>query len=339
MSRRHIPSFAGYLSVLPLITALCQAVDNPRPIELEKTITTQLLAPGRYSHFRCDSDSNVYLRVYEGGRLSPVVRVSADGKTTTTFSLPSTHDLTAIQDFWVASNGEVSVLGEKAPDEGYILFFDADGQYRNAVRLEVPIRPNQIAVFPSGDLLVAGREPSHHEPHKSLANSSPFVGIFNSRGQLLKRIQLRKDVKPRPKQPGRADLKYAETVVGSTTESDGSGNVYFIRKAADGPVYAVSPSGVIAKTIRLSPPKGAVLSTVKVAGDRLAAEFFRNTADDSQVESVITQIVDLGSSKKLAEYSSVPPLGPDFACYQPDSFTFLFTDNNGYLTLLEATGR
>ncbi len=301
----------SYLFVVVIVT-LCEAADNSRPIDMVKTVSTKLLAPGRYSRFKCDLDGNIYLRVYTGDNRSPVVRVSPDGKTITTFALPSVQDLSGVQDFWVTSDTDLYVLAEKAPDEGYVLSFDADGTYKNKVRLDIPIRPNQIAVFASGDFLVAGREPVIPGTGRSVANGPPFVGIFNNRGQLLKRIQLRKDVKPNPKQPlRRADLNYAEGIVNSATEPSDDGKVYFMRRGVDGPIYAISPSGIITKTIHLTPPKGASLSTIKVASGRLAAEFVRNTADNSQVESVITQIIDLTSGKKVAEYSSVPPLGPD----------------------------
>ena len=330
--------------VLVIVTT-CQGGDDSRPIEAVKTVPTRLLAPGRYSRLRCDSDGNIYLRVYTGDRRSPVVRVSPDGKKLTTFEIDPELDLSGVQDFWVTDYGELYVLAEKGSDEGYVLSFDADGKFKDKVRLDVPIRPNQIAVFDSGDLLVAGREPATSSSGRSSANGSALVGIFNNRGQLIKRIEFRKDIKPNPKHSiRRADLHYAEAIVNSSTVSSDDGQVYFMRHGPDGPVYAVSSRGTITKTLHLIPPQGALLSTVKVAKGNLAAEFIINSvnsqiAGPAPVESVITQIYDLSTGKEVMEYSSVPPIGPDLACYQSDSFKYLTTDNDHYLEILESIGR
>src|SRR6266436_4058046 len=273
-----------------VIAAVCVAADKPRMIEGVNTVTTQVFAPGRYSHFRCDSDGNIYLRVYTGELTSPVVKVSPEGKLLTTFLSDSASKLVSIQDFWVTSTGEVFVLAEKGGGEGAILVFDADGKSKEEVLLDVPVRQNQLAV------VVPLEE-------RSVANGSPFLAIFNSRGQLLKRIQLPKDVKPKAKQPlTRADLNYAETVVNSATEISDDGTVYFVRHTRTGPVYAISAGGRVTRTVRLKPPEGAILSTVKVARGTVAAEFVKNGADDGSALSVIIQIIDLKSATKLAEY-------------------------------------
>jgi len=323
-----------------VIAAVCVAADKPRMIVGVNTVTTQVFAPGRYSHFRCDSDGNIYLRVYTGELTSPVVKVSPEGKLLTTFLSDSPSKLVSIQDFWVTSTGEVFVLAEKGGGEGAILVFDADGKSKEEVLLDVPVRPNQLAVFASGDFLVGGREVVVPLEERSVANGSPFLAIFNSRGQLLKRIQLPKDVKPKAKQPlTRADLNYAETVVNSATEISDDGTVYFVRHTRTGPVYAISAGGRVTRTVRLKPPEGAILSTVKVARGTVAAEFVKNGADDGRALSVIIQIIDLKSATKLAEYLSTPPLGPDFACYEPNSFTFIASDQNGHLTITSAAGQ
>lgn len=332
-------------SVLAFVmVCMCAAANDSqqRPLELVRTVPTSLLAPGRYSRFRCDADHNIYLRTYTGDRRSPVLRISPDGKKITVFELQSDQELSGIQDFWVTNYGDVYVLADKGRDEGYVVTFDSDGKYKETVRLEASIRPNQIAVFSSGDFLVAGRIPVVPGSGKSPANGGPFVGIFNNRGQFLKRIEFHKDLKPGAKTPRKADLTYADAIVNSSSVSSDDGTVYFMRDTKYGPVYAVSPSGTVTRIIRLKPPEGARLSTVKIARGRLAAEFLMDVVGGTQegeVESVVTQIIDLISGKKVEEYRSAPPLGPDFVCYEPNSFTFLTNDENGYLQILEANGR
>ena len=335
---------AGFVVLVVVRTCLGGGVD--RPIENVATVSTRLLAPGRYARLRCDSDGNVYLRVDTGDRRSPVVRVSHDGKTLTTFSTDTDPDLSGVQDFWVNDYNDVFVLGEKGRDEGYVFSYDADAKLKGEVRVDMPIRPNQIAVFSSGDLLIAGREPVSDTSRRNFANGAPFVGIFNSRGQLIKRIELQKDIKPNPKRPLlHADLDYAEEVVNSSTISSDDGNVYFMRRGPTGPIYAISSAGTVTKTMRLVPPRGAVkLSTAKVARGTLAAEFILNRLDSglegpSPVDSVITQIYNLNTGKMMTEYKSVPPIGPDLACYDANSFKYLTVDSDYYLQILETEGR
>jgi len=317
-----------------------EAADSFRELEVESTVTTHVIAWGRYSRFRCDSGGNIYLRIWNEDLKSPVTRVSGDGEKVTQFVIPADEDLAGIQDFWVADDGHLYILADKPPDKAYVLSFDADGKHKSSTQLDVPLRANQIAVFDSGDFLIAGRQSVPPEPGAALANGAPFVGIFNDRGQLLKKVEFGKDIKPDPKQPLlRADLHYAEAIVGSATAAGDDGTVYFMRRGIDGPIYAVSAAGLITKTIRLKPPEDAHLATVKIAKGTLAAEFLRKTGDDSRIESILTQLIDIRTGRKITEFKSVPPLGPDFACYSPDEFTFLSNDEKGYLTILRAKGR
>jgi hypothetical protein len=315
------------------------AADKSRIIEGVSTINTQLLAPVRFSHFRCDSSGNVYIRPYTGERIVPVVRISFDGKHLLKFVSDSEKDFTSIPDFWVADNGDVMLLAEKGHGQSYILQFDSDANYKGEIPLDVSVRASQLAVFPSGDYLIGGREVVPPGKGKSIANGKPFIGIFNGRGQLIKQLHFERDVKPNPKQPSnKADLDYADMLVSSASEVSDDGSIYFVRHTPSGPIYLISDRGLVMKTWRLKPPEHSVLSTVKVARETLAAEFVL-TAGDGRAASVVMQIVDLHSGLKMTEYVSTPPLGPDFACYKPNSFKFIATDENGYITLTDAVGR
>lgn len=329
-----------------MLISLFGGVDNSQSVHsgalaTQKRVTTHIFGPGRFARFKCDSNQNVFLRVYDGNSASPVLRISADGSKSTKFSIPEDSDTASArtQDFWVSQFGEVYVLVEQPPETGNIFVFDSDGKFKRKIQLDIPIRPHQIAVYPSGTLLVAGREPASADRRKIAANASPIVALFNNRGQLLKRIELKGEVKPNVKAPTeKPDLSYAEAVVASMAESDEEGNIYFVRRTSSGQVYRVKESGIAKSTVRLTAPEGASLSQVKIAKGMLAAEYLTR-ASDGQIESIITQVINTSSGEKVAQYTSEIPLGPDLACFgAPKSFTFVSNDGEGYLEMIQATG-
>jgi len=329
----------GWAAVVMLIPALSQGTENPRPLDVANVVTTDLLAPALVLPAKCDGDGNAYVRVYQmEERKSTVYRISRDGKGVARFSLESMVELTRAHDFAPGSGGEVHVLASKGADEAYVVTFDADGKHEDTVKLEVPLQPGQIAVFASGDLLVAGREPASSDLG-SAATAHPFLGIFTSRGQLVKRLLLRNDVRPENiKNKARANSKYLEAVVGSAIEPGDDGRLYLMRRTAGGPVYAISSGGVVEKVVLPASPQGARLSAIKVAKGRLAAQFVRDRPDDSP--EVIIKVVDLESKETIAEYThSNYQIGTALACYRPDSFIFLVPGEGYKLTVVTAEGK
>ncbi len=328
----------GWATVITLFTVFTQGTENPRPLEISNVVTTDVLAPALVLPAKCDAGGNAYVRIYQmDERKSTVLRVSRDGKHVARFSLEPMVELTRAHDF-ATNGGEVYVLASQGADEAYVVRFDADGKHEDTVKLDMPLQPSQIAVFPSGDLLVAGREPASSEVG-SAARTLPFLGIFTSRGQLVKRILLQNDVKPdNTKDKAIANRKYLEALVGSVVEPGDDGKLYLMRRTARGPVYAISSGGVVEKIVIPAPPQGARLSGIKVAKGRLAAQFVRTTPDDST--EVIIRIIDLQSRKNIAEYAhSNYQIGSALACYSPDSFVFLAPGEGYKLTVVTAEGK
>jgi hypothetical protein len=296
----------------------------------------------------------VYFRVHEGRTGGgPVLKVSADAKKVTRFSLDVVSlellkdrkhqdtDYLRIRNFAPGRNGELFMILEKTPEESYLVQFDADGRYKSTSKIDARMRPTQIAAFGSGDLLIAGTEflPDPKKLDASspiLNNPKPFTGLFNSRGQLLRRIVLHEDLEPKTEYEEtptgqkvvKIDRDYEKSIAFSTAEAAADGNIYLMRYTTVGPVYVLSPGGVVVKTIRLKPPKDASLTDIKVAGGFMAAKYVRNKHGTEYIDSVILSILNLQTGEEIAQYShSDANIGSVFACFDLGSYTFLGNDD------------
>ncbi len=305
---------------------------------------------------KCDPEGNPFLLLYDmaGYDGGPILKVSSDGKRAVRFAMESVPDVggAGILDFAPGPRGEVYLLASKRVEssgleEIYLITFDNDGKFRSKHQLDLSLRPKQIAAFSSGDFLIAGREiPEDKTTHP--LNAKPFVGIFNGRGQFLRRLQLRADVEAKPetkKSPlgeefQSIDRQYEKALGASLAEMSDDGNVYLMRQSPTGPVYVISPAGVLVRTIKLVPPSGATLSTVKTSRGHLVAEFLRFKPDGTQIEAIFFDLYDLSNGKKVSEYSVTDArIGSALACYTADAFTFVGNDGDGHLALVRAKPR
>lgn len=124
----------------------------------------------------------------------------------------------------------------------------------------------------------------------------------------------------------------------SSAETSEDGNIYLMRNTPSGPVHVISPSGTVRNSISLIPPKGARLSTVKVASGRLVALYIRDNPDREGIGQVILSELDLSNKVKIAEYShSNFHIGSVLACAAPPIYTFLGADEAGHLTVVKTT--
>lgn len=323
-----------------------------RPTELKRTgsVATSEIAASLVVPVKCDPDENPVARIAaDTPGAGPVISISRDGKRVTRFSLEATPDRfqqARISDFAVGPNGALYLLVRLGPD-AHVLRFDSSGRFSSEFQVSEAVGPTQIAVFKTGDLLIAGGPPPNLPTN--LAHANAFIGIFNESGQLYRKLDLPKDVGPavelKEKSPvgdarGKVaprDRTFEEAIALSSMELADDGNIYLMRHTPSGPIYAIGPAGDIRNRISLNPPKGAYLSAVKVARGRLAAEFIQNKPDSYEIESVILQVVDLQTGGTVGEYfHSDSGIGSALACYVPDEFTFLANDDKGRLMLTEA---
>jgi hypothetical protein len=139
----------------------------------------------------------------------------------------------------------------------------------------------------------------------------------------------------------RAQLEeYSDSLALSIAESGHDGYVYFVRFNPNGPVYVVSAAGRAVNTFALTPPKdGFDLLSVKASQGRVAIAF-QGEAPPGGTAPVRILVFDPQSGKKLAEYFHQNwEIGTALACYTPDEFTFISSDEQGKMQLVHASAR
>ncbi len=295
---------------------------SPRSVRLQVTDETPFNTQNFrmfLGGFRCDTEGNVFFIPGLSGTVKApavVVRVSADGKSATTFSLPSTLRVADSSDVTINAmaldtQGQLTVLADVRGEAGtrqYLASFDDGGQLRSKVELD----PSQIvaqrfAVFDSGDFLLLGYRSGH-----GARPAQPRVAVMPANGESLR------DVVP----PTSLSSSTWLTTDGlSFAEPATDGHVYFAPES--GAAYAITPSAEISRTIHLvSPQKGAGLVALKISGPRLAAIYY--DVQDKQPSVRWVAVHDLGSGRQVASYGPVQNL---VMCYRPegshDRFTLL----------------
>ncbi len=312
---------------------------------------------------RCDSSGNVYFRGYQPPRLlaSPVVKVSADGKTVTTFSLaaaPGFAKDAPFDVFTVSPKGEVFILAFKSKDDLELVAFRDSGEFDYDAKLESRFLPAQFAVFPTGELLVTGTEAPEREGQSP---EGAFTALFDRNGKFLKRVSLPGDIslknpmaswQPRSsaQQRGAASGGAAEAgdrpqpddraspISLGRTEVGEDGNVYVVRATAKPLIYVLSPAGEVVRRLELTPPspKGKPW-TFKVGGGMVVVEWTEE-ASTGYEDATGFSLYDAMTGERQADYALPPELGGAVACYNAGGFTFV-TARNGQLAIVHAAPR
>jgi hypothetical protein len=323
---RILPSIKACALVLTVGLAATQFAQEQPTLHKVGVIPVNERATLTVFPIKTDLDGNIYLRLYETGeqRGGPILKVSSDGKKTVRFSLNGHGDVGGIQDFSPGTNGKLCML-TRNKQQTFILKYSSEGNLDATETVEKgPATLNQVAAFASGDFLLGGKEDATTVEKGSL----PFWGIFNSRGQLLKKLaatpndQVSKEGSNSASMSGPVNAELAD-----------DGNVYAMRMATPS-IEVISPSGAI-RTLELETPKGVRLSSIKVAKGKMAAMFTeRKEGSSVEITGIFFRVYDTESGKQLAEYrASLSDFGMGLAVYTPDVFTFLGSDEDGKMQL------
>jgi hypothetical protein len=328
------------------------------------------------SQTKCDPEGNIY-GSFAAGSSNSITRVSADGTQPTAFSLSAVPDLVAqnsspptIVEFAVGTDGSVYLLirmrrqnsstdvtpAEQRWDprrwEYRVISFDPDGKYHSQFKLEEGLAPTRIAVFSSGDLMLAGSEPDPENERRSV----PFAGVFDSSGRFMKEIWMPRDLRA-PDGPqaepssndGPRMHRFGLPTRGNAQGAD-DGNVYLLPNTSGTPVYVLSPGGEIVRTINLqsaanervgmSAARGLLVSWSQHVDSRrfqrVASAAPPNQATTPGGGDSLFRIFNLQTGELAAEYSATAELG-SFACYSSDRFTFMRLDQARHLQIVTAS--
>jgi len=297
-----------------------------------------------FSPTKCDAEGNLY-SMEAIDATSGIRKMSPKGHLVATFAGSAATDLSVWHGtyFAVTSDGSVYQLGDlRDSRDRVVISYIKDGSYRSGARLEAPHGAEdwnemQIAVFPSGDFLIAG---SINDPDSKVR--LPFTGIFDARGAIKREIVFRDDADlqkmaeagdPRVVTPGHEFMNSA--VDAGQAESGEDGNVYLMRKISPAIFYAVSPAGEVVRRFTIDPGESDYAPVVMhTSGSRIAVEFW-----EPQSRQELIKVTDL-EGHEIATYDGTfkdgdaqRPIGGAFACYaqDPERFIFLFTSDDGYL--------
>jgi hypothetical protein len=335
-------------------------------LEPTATLTVNQFGGGFPDRIKCDLDGNLYafLNLDRGD----IIRISADGKNFTTYSLAGVPEMTTNEDeeistpeFTPAIDGDLYVIvnrfnpraetermkKKQEPEfDSRVIIFDSDGKYQSQFKVEAGFEPTHIAIFPSGDVLLTGGIVKS----AARAGSAAFAGIFNDRGQLIKEIPMPEDVRfpPGAKAPPKPATQVFRYLVAGTAQAASDGNIYVVYNMPRIPIYVFSPAGEIVKTVTLQEFESERLLNVKVSAGRLVAAFqpfHEENADKKHrregvvpLEDPVLRVFDAQSDEVVAEYTAPRKLGR-FACYTPEVFTFLRRDNLGRVEILRTEPR
>lgn len=341
------------MNKLAAVALLC-AIALPAPAQTKVLVAKSRVPSVTFDGFRsfalptaCDEQGRAYVKLVEPipGMVGPLLRLSNKGVLETEFDTVGA----LMNIFAVRPNGGVAMMhldgAAKVVDN-----FGADGKRESAVRLErppIPFFPSQIAVFRSGEMLIAGAQ--YHPGYKA------STAIYDPTGRLVKQLVLDGDAKiEHAIEVG--DARYTDapgqgnkTLGPSVAIAGDDGLVYLMRATSPATVYAISPAGEVVRQIEVKAPTEMGLPDfgIRVVKGKLAVKFYRSCEGgvnrDSCQGSIYT-VVDATTGKKLADYDA--PNGSDgggpLACYAPDPdrfFTFGIPPGQHRLEIVEAVAK
>jgi hypothetical protein len=289
----------------------------------------------------CDNQGRAYVRLLKpvSGMVGPLFRLSSKGALEAEFDTEGE----VMNVFAVRPNGGIAMVhldgATKVVDN-----FGPDGKHESTIRLErppVPFFPMQIAVFRSGEILLAGSQ--YHPGYKA------STAIYDSTGHLVKQLVLDGDAEiERAVEVG--DARYTRalgegnaSVMPSVAITADDGFVYLMRATSPTTVYVISAAGEVIRKIVVNAPTDAGLprSDIRVVKDKLAVSFFRACDDAYDLTSChgrFYTVVDSKTGRRLADYDAQKDVDGPLACYAPEPdrfFTFSIPPGGHHLDIVE----
>jgi hypothetical protein len=289
----------------------------------------------------CDDRGRPYVKLPKQGpgMVGPLLRLSSKGMLETEFD--TSGELVNI--YAARPNGGVAMLHvEDTGTTKVVDNFSPNGTRESAVRLDrppIPFFPMQIAVFPGGEILIAGLQ--YYPGYKA------STAIYDGSGHLIKQFVLDGDTEIEHGIDTR-DPKYAGSEQGRNGEISRSvaitgddGLVYLMRSTTPAMVYAISAAGEVVHRIAVSAPAetGRPAFGLRVVKNKLAVEFHK-TCDglrDSSCRGTVYSVLGAATGEKLADYAAENDVLGPIACYvpNPDRF-YTFTIDQHRLQIVEA---
>jgi hypothetical protein len=312
-----------------------------KPLVAASTLPTTIKFEG-YRNFAlpsfCDEKGNSYVKLLESGMgmAGPIFRISEKGLVEAEFDTTGTLGNT----FAARPNGGIATARLDGKTK-VIDNFGPDGKREAEVRLEqppIPFFPMQIAVFPSGGILLAGSQ--------YRASDQASTAVYDHEGHLIKQLVLEGDaelehaIPPVDKKSSHVPLADRTSISRSVAITGDDGNVYLLRATSPPTVYAISSTGEVVRKIVVQGPTGVAWPKfgIRVIKNRLVVEFYRECSsplDISSCKGTVFSILDASTGRPLVNYALEETAGDPIACYAPEPDRFFMFQDAPYGTAIE----
>jgi hypothetical protein len=325
MKSPRITILAGLL--LPVAAAL--AVDlqltvtrkTPLKGELEDRVTFGLL-----KEMTCDSSGNIFTpsnRKY-GSAINAIVRFPRDASSFTDFPIDSDDgvDGGTITDFDLESSGELFALVRQVlkysdvevPIEfgkSFLIHYDQAGKIRSRLELKLDtnnFEPTGIAMLQGGEILVVGRRVENHKTFL-------ICEVFLQTGNLKTRFALN----PEGTRSSKTGTVLSPRVI-EPLAIRANGFVYVLRGTTIEPVYVLSETGQLLKTIHLKLTE-MEFDSPKILGNELIVRDHLRQPPQSTLS-----VFSLETGEVVDRYFWQHNGAAGLACATPPSLTFIGQD-------------
>lgn len=348
-----------WLAVLLIMTTLAalgqQQIDVPKTaeqlqvikVEPGESISVPFRAgmPGVVTPIKCSS-GKVFVRVAGTDASLSLIAISLKDKSVVEFNVPilpelssmrlgtffvSESDLYAIITGTIETNHKPADAPSVEPDENhyYLARFGFDGQLRKLLKLDLPFRPVQVGVFPSGTLVAAGID--------NVGN--PQVGFLKADGRLDRYIEMpdlsaeSKGVKDFAQNQFNGYAKGALAwAIGVSDFIPFQGHLLFVLRQTSSTVYDISPSLQVRK-IELHLPPGSRLSAL-VTGKEFWTGQLTTKVEKQQGLTISYVNFDPETGVAKEKITSAAPLGMGLACINDGIPTIIKREQDGTFVLV-----
>jgi hypothetical protein len=305
---------------------------------------------------KCSANGELFVEFAGGGVEPGVSVVSADRQHIFWFGLTQGPGLegSLLQDFAPGTSHDLFLLlshlasknvTQRGPVE-HLIVHVKEGASSSVTKLDLKpgFELRQAALLGNDHFVVSGffgSRPSHPES---------FTAIFDAAGQFLEKLTLPGDlnvesqssnvtgkIPSEPSEIARAETTAVGWLESSSLQTADDGSVYLARSAPQGPVFIISPGGAVRRVTLTTPDGGAALSSVKIAGGKIAAEYSVSGPAEGRHKHFIT-VTDLSTGQLLdtVEYQGSDFTGVGLVCYRNQSFEFLTYGTDGTLKVVRA---
>lgn len=318
-------------------------------LSVTETVTTHEQGNGGISvvsPVKCGPDGELYAEFTGGSSEDRIAVISEDGQHVSWFGLRQVSEMqdATLHDFAVGASHDVVLLVSKqekptSPLEHYAVVLKKNGTSsikRLAIKSE--LNPRQIAALGPDNFVVSGYSGSHDSDSKS------FIQIFDASGEFVKEVVLSEDLSSKDVADGSdagssQDFALTSFLDTSSLQTADDGSAYLMRPSPEGPIFIISPGGMVRRVRLKEPGGGAQLSSVKVNGGTIAADYYvRSPSSGEGIHEKFLTLTDLfsGNRDAIVRYEPSRTTGLGMVCYRDRTFEFLTQAPDGHLQITRA---